>query len=55
MRRRRIARALDAGIVGGLDRPYAPGAGSALLVCATELTTRDAIDRLLQLLAGRRS
>jgi len=51
-----LARALDAGIVGGLDlAPYAPELGSSLLVCATELSTRDAIDRLIAALAGRTS
>ena len=51
-----LARALDAGIVGGLDlAPYAPELGPALLVCATELATRDAIDRLVQALAGSAS
>jgi glycine dehydrogenase subunit 1 len=50
-----LARALDAGIVGGLDlAPYHPELGPALLVCATELATRDAIDRLVAALAGRR-
>jgi glycine dehydrogenase subunit 1 len=50
-----LARALDAGIVGGLDlAPYAPELGSSLLVCATELATRDAIDRLVAVLAGRK-
>ncbi len=48
-----LARALEAGIVGGLDlAPYAPELGPALLVCTTELTTRDAIDRLVAALAG---
>jgi glycine dehydrogenase subunit 1 len=51
-----LARALDAGIVGGLDlAPYAPDLASSLLVCTTELTTRDAIDRLIQVLAGSAS
>ena len=50
-----LARALDAGIVGGLDlAPYAPELESSLLVCATELATRDAIDRLVAVLAGRK-
>jgi glycine dehydrogenase subunit 1 len=49
-----LARALDAGIVAGLDlAPYAPELGSALLVCATELSTRDAIDRLVRVLGDR--
>ncbi len=48
-----LARALDAGIVGGLDlAPVAPELGPALLVCTTELSRRDAIDRLLGALAG---
>jgi glycine dehydrogenase subunit 1 len=50
-----LARALDAGIIGGLDlTPYAPELGSSLLVCVTELATRDAIDRLVAVLAGRK-
>jgi len=50
-----LARALEAGIVGGLDlAPYAPEIGPAVLVCATELATRDAIDRLVAALAGAR-
>jgi len=45
---RALARALDDGIVGGLDlAPYAPELGPALLVCATELATRESIDRLV--------
>jgi glycine dehydrogenase subunit 1 len=51
-----LAHALDAGILGGLDlAPYAPELGSALLVCVTELATRDAIDRLVAVLAGKKS
>ncbi|MCX5740809.1 MAG: aminomethyl-transferring glycine dehydrogenase subunit GcvPA [Proteobacteria bacterium] len=50
-----LARALDAGIIGGLDlTPYAPELGSSLLVCVTELATRDAIDRLVAALSGRK-
>jgi glycine dehydrogenase subunit 1 len=49
-----LARALDAGIVGGLDlEPVAPELGPALLVCTTELARREAIDRLLAALAGQ--
>jgi glycine dehydrogenase subunit 1 len=48
-----LARALAAGIVGGLDlAPYAPELGGAVLVCTTELSTRPAIDRLIGALAG---
>jgi glycine dehydrogenase subunit 1 len=50
-----LARALEAGIMGGLDlAPHAPEIGSAVLVCATELATREAIDRLVAALAGGR-
>jgi glycine dehydrogenase subunit 1 len=50
-----LARALEAGIVGGLDlAPHAPEIGPAVLVCATELATREAIDRLVAALAGAR-
>jgi glycine dehydrogenase subunit 1 len=50
-----LARALDAGSVGGLDlEPYAPELGPALLVCTTELASRAAIDRLVAALAGAR-
>ncbi len=48
-----LARALDGGIVGGLDlAPYEPALGPAVLVCATELATRDAIDQLVARLAA---
>jgi glycine dehydrogenase subunit 1 len=51
-----LARALDAGMVGGLDlSPFAPELGGAVLVCTTELATRAAIDRLIGALAGGRS
>jgi glycine dehydrogenase subunit 1 len=51
-----LERALERGIVGGLDlAPYAEDLGSAVLVCTTELTSREAIDRLLAALAGRPS
>ncbi len=49
-----LERALAAGIVGGLDlSPVAPELGPAVLVCTTELAGREAIDRLLETLAGR--
>jgi glycine dehydrogenase subunit 1 len=48
------ARALEAGAVAGLDlQPYAPELGPALLVCTTELVSREAIDRLAASLADR--
>jgi len=51
-----LARAEDAGLIGGLDlAPFEPSLGPALLVCATELATRDAIDRLVGALAGAAS
>jgi glycine dehydrogenase subunit 1 len=51
-----LARALDANVVAGLDlAPYAPELGSSLLVCVTELSTRDAIDKLVRVLAGKKS
>ena len=41
---------------GGLDlAPYEPALGPALLVCATELATRDRIDALVAALAGSRA
>ena len=47
------ARADAAGLLGGLAlAPYEPDLGPALLVCATELVSRDAIDRLVASLAG---
>jgi glycine dehydrogenase subunit 1 len=49
-----LGRALDAGIVGGLDLgAAAPELGPAVLVCTTELSSRGAIDRLVAALAGR--
>ena len=46
-------RARDAGCIAGLDlEPYTPELGPALLVCTTELTSREAIDRLVPALAG---
>ncbi|MCL4685565.1 aminomethyl-transferring glycine dehydrogenase subunit GcvPA [Myxococcota bacterium] len=47
-----LARAREAGIVGGLDlAPYEPELGPALLVCATELASRASIDELVARLA----
>ena len=49
-----LERAAGADIVAGLDlAPYTPELGPALLVCTTELSDRDAIDRLVDCLAGR--
>jgi glycine dehydrogenase subunit 1 len=49
-----LARARERGIIGGLDlEPFAPELGPAVLVCTTELSRRDAIDRLVAALAGR--
>ncbi len=49
-----LGRALDQGIVGGLDlAAEAPELGPAVLVCTTELASREAIDRLVAALAGR--
>ena len=51
-----LARARQAGAVAGLDlRETAPGLGPAVLFCATELASREAIDRALSALAGGRS
>ena len=51
-----LARAEQAGLIGGLDlAPYEPSLGPALLVCATELATRDAMDQLVTALAGSRA
>jgi len=51
-----LARADEAGLVGGLDlAPYEPSLGPALLVCATELATRAAMDALVAALTGRRA
>ncbi len=48
-----LRRALDAGIVGGLDlADYEPELEPAVLVCTTECASRDAIDRLIAALAG---
>jgi glycine dehydrogenase subunit 1 len=49
-----LARALDDGIVGGLDlAAHEPELGPAVLVCATELATRASIDRLVARLGDR--
>ncbi|MCP3983992.1 MAG: aminomethyl-transferring glycine dehydrogenase subunit GcvPA [bacterium] len=48
-----LARAKQAGVVGGLDLTrFRPQLGPALLVCTTELCSREAIDRLAAALAG---
>lgn len=48
-----LARALEAGIVGGLDlAPFAEDLGPAILVCTTELVSRADIDALVAALAG---
>jgi glycine cleavage system P protein (glycine dehydrogenase) subunit 1 len=48
-----LDRARRAGVVAGLDlAPYVPGLGPALLFCATELASRESIDRAIGLLAG---
>ena len=48
-----LARALEVGLVGGLDlAPYADELGPAVLVCTTELVSRTDIDRLISALAG---
>ncbi len=49
-----LARAAERRIVGGLDlEPFAPELGPAVLVCTTELASREAIDRLVAALAAR--
>jgi len=51
-----LERARDAGVVAGLDlAPFAPALGPALLMCVTELASRDSIDRAVTLLAGTSS
>jgi glycine dehydrogenase subunit 1 len=51
-----LERAQDAGIVAGLDlATHAPELGPALLVCTTELASREAINRLVAALAADRS
>ena len=48
-----LARALEAGLVGGLDlSPWADDLGPAVLVCTTELVSRTDIDALVTALAG---
>jgi glycine dehydrogenase subunit 1 len=48
-----LARARGAGIIGGLDLDaHAPELGSALLICTTELSRKESIDRLIEILAG---
>jgi len=48
-----LARARRAGVVAGLDLArHAPALGPAVLFCATELASRESIDRALALLAG---
>jgi hypothetical protein len=43
-------------MIAGLDlAPYAGDLGPALLVCTTELTSREAIDRFVALAAGTSS
>jgi glycine dehydrogenase subunit 1 len=50
-----LARARDDRLLGGLDlAAFAPELGPALLVCATELASRDAMDRLARALGGTR-
>jgi glycine dehydrogenase subunit 1 len=51
-----VARAARAGVIAGLDlAPFAADLGPALLVCTTELASREAIDRFVALAAGRSS
>ncbi len=51
-----LARARRAGLMGGLDLArHAPELGPAVLVCTTELSQREAIDRLVACLAGAES
>ena len=48
-----LARALDAGCVGGLDlTDRIEGQDRTVLVCTTELASAEAIDRLVGALAG---
>jgi glycine dehydrogenase subunit 1 len=50
------ARLLDDKIIGGLSlRRFYPELGNASLWCATELTTREQIDRTAKVLAGSHS
>ncbi len=51
-----LARAREAGIIGGFDlSAAAPELGPAVLVCTTELSKREEIDRLVETLAGAAS
>jgi glycine dehydrogenase subunit 1 len=51
-----LARARERGIVGGLDlRPHMPELGSSVLVCATELASKEDMDTLVGCLAGTAS
>jgi glycine dehydrogenase subunit 1 len=48
-----LTRARAAGVVAGLDlAAAAPELGPAVLFCATELASRESIDRAIALLAG---
>jgi glycine dehydrogenase subunit 1 len=48
-----LARARRAGVVAGLDlAPFGRSLGPAVLFCATELASRESIDRAVALLAG---
>ena len=48
-----LGRALEAGCVGGLDLgTLVPGRADQVLVCTTEVVSREAIDRLVAALAG---
>ena len=48
-----LARAARAGMIGGLDlAPYAPELGPALLICTTEVSSKESIDRLIGILGG---
>jgi len=48
-----LARAREANVTGGLDlTSFRPQLGPAVLVCATELSSREGIDRLAAALAG---
>lgn len=48
-----LARAAEVGLLGGLDlEPHAPELSPAVLVCTTELASREKIDALVAALAG---
>ncbi len=48
-----LARGREAGLLAGVDlAPHHPQLGSALLVCTTELVSREQIDALVEALAG---